>query len=384
MADIYYAVRWAVGIANDNTHGYDQANRNGPDYDCSSFVSTALNNAGFNISPSSWTGNMRQQLLSDGWTEAPITAQRRLGHVFLNEQHHVIMCVDDTQIVQASINENGGVTGGQTGDQTGREIYVTNFYTPSYGWDYHLVPPLSSYYQNYSWHAKANGGYARDTSEAQENVLLMASILQSKGWGIESIAAMLGAAVGESGLNPWRWESDYIPTITEAQGWTPAQAEQHGYGMWQFTPYSKYVDNAQSYPGYSPHFADQQGSPLDGQAQTLFANDNIPTSWSHNLYNYYYDDFIAIGVDINDFYFITYEQFKAGNDTLANLTGAFTLCYLRPADWAAAQSYQTRVDNAVYWYNFLTGTPIPPYGGTSGKMNIMIYLKPLWKKQLGG
>ena len=32
------AVTWAVGIANDNSHGYDQADRWGPDYDCSSLV----------------------------------------------------------------------------------------------------------------------------------------------------------------------------------------------------------------------------------------------------------------------------------------------------------------------------------------------------------
>ena len=32
------AVNWAIQIANDNSHGYDQANRWGPDYDCSSLL----------------------------------------------------------------------------------------------------------------------------------------------------------------------------------------------------------------------------------------------------------------------------------------------------------------------------------------------------------
>ena len=30
------AVTWAIEIANDPAHGYDQDNRWGPDYDCSS------------------------------------------------------------------------------------------------------------------------------------------------------------------------------------------------------------------------------------------------------------------------------------------------------------------------------------------------------------
>ena len=32
------AVEWAISIANDNSHGYDQAHRDGPDYDCSSLI----------------------------------------------------------------------------------------------------------------------------------------------------------------------------------------------------------------------------------------------------------------------------------------------------------------------------------------------------------
>ena len=32
------AVQIAVGIANDNSHGYSQTSRRGPDYDCASLV----------------------------------------------------------------------------------------------------------------------------------------------------------------------------------------------------------------------------------------------------------------------------------------------------------------------------------------------------------
>ena len=43
---IQSAVAWARGIAADASHGYDQANRWGPDYDCSSFVISAYKAAG--------------------------------------------------------------------------------------------------------------------------------------------------------------------------------------------------------------------------------------------------------------------------------------------------------------------------------------------------
>ena len=41
-AVIESAVNWAVGIANDNSHGYDQNSRWGVDYDCSSLVISAF------------------------------------------------------------------------------------------------------------------------------------------------------------------------------------------------------------------------------------------------------------------------------------------------------------------------------------------------------
>lgn len=145
MADIYKSVEWAVQVAEDDSHGYDQQYRNGPDYDCSSFVSTALNKGGFNISPYSWTGNMVSQLKKDGFYEVPIDDKRQLGDVFIHEEHHVVLCVDAHRIVQASINEKGGIKNGEKGDQTGREIYVGTFYHPYYGWQYHLRPPKSAY-----------------------------------------------------------------------------------------------------------------------------------------------------------------------------------------------------------------------------------------------
>lgn len=136
MGNINIAVDWAIKIANDESHGYDQINRNGPDYDCSSFVSTALNKAGFPISIYSWTGNMKKQLLDAGFKVC--SSPWKKGDIHLNELNHVCMSVDSNNIVEASINEFGGIKGGEPGDQTGTEIRIKPYYEYRKGWDIHL------------------------------------------------------------------------------------------------------------------------------------------------------------------------------------------------------------------------------------------------------
>jgi hypothetical protein len=142
MGKIAEAVALARRMAADNTHGYDQAHRWGPDYDCSSLVITIWRDVGVPVAGATYTGNMKAAFLKSGFSD--VTAQinlssgygLRAGDVLLNERSHAAMMVSERQLVQASINERGTVTGGQTGDQTGREINERNYYnyTPG-GWD---------------------------------------------------------------------------------------------------------------------------------------------------------------------------------------------------------------------------------------------------------
>ena len=136
MGNMNKAVSWAIGIARDDSHGYDQENRNGPDYDCSSFVGTALHNAGFPVSPYSTTRNLVPQLRAAGFVDCKPPYKK--GDIHITPGHHVVMSIDASSIVHASINEKNDITGGKTGDQTGREICTRSFYTPTYGWGYHL------------------------------------------------------------------------------------------------------------------------------------------------------------------------------------------------------------------------------------------------------
>lgn len=129
MSKIENAVAWEEQIAADDSHGYSQVHRNGPDYDCSSFVGTALAKAGFPVSPYSTTRNLGEQLVNAGFVKCGKPWKR--GDIHLAAGHHVTMSVDANRIVHASQSENGGIAG-QTGDQTGKEICIRSYYDLPY------------------------------------------------------------------------------------------------------------------------------------------------------------------------------------------------------------------------------------------------------------
>lgn len=141
MSIIEKAVNWMIGIANDNTHGYDQGSRWSPDYDCSSLVISAWKQAGVNLT-CTYTGNMYANMVNKGFSD--VTSQVNLatgsglarGDVLLNVANHTAMYIGNGQICEATGNEKGGITGGQTGDQTGREICINSY--RNYPWNYVL------------------------------------------------------------------------------------------------------------------------------------------------------------------------------------------------------------------------------------------------------
>lgn len=140
MSVIEKAIAWALGIANDASHGYDQTRRWGPDYDCSSLVIQAFKEAGLPLT-ATYTGNMKYDFLRNGFADAStlnvvelnMGAGLKRGDVLLNEQHHCAIYLGDGRVVQASSNERGGITGGESGDQTGGEINVSWY--RNYPWD---------------------------------------------------------------------------------------------------------------------------------------------------------------------------------------------------------------------------------------------------------
>lgn len=142
------AAQIAVTIANDDKHGYSQANRNGTlgsgDFDCSSLViycyDLAFREAGVSPTPSqcgaSYTGNMLAAFTRCGFKSFRDDhgAGLRVGDVLLNEQKHtaIVCSLNPVKVVNA-----GGDRGyPQSGDQTGTEIRVQNYW--SFPWDWVL------------------------------------------------------------------------------------------------------------------------------------------------------------------------------------------------------------------------------------------------------
>ncbi len=121
------AIEWAISIANDNSHGYNGTNRNGPDYDCSSFVSTAFKNGGFSVSGSLGTGNMLNAFISAGFTKynkGAVSLQR--GDILLRPKTssrggHTEIYLGNNQCVAAHSDKDG-----KSGDSSGKEIEVRN------------------------------------------------------------------------------------------------------------------------------------------------------------------------------------------------------------------------------------------------------------------
>ena len=133
--DVSY-LNWAVEIAADDSHGYSQAARTGPDYDCSSFVWYALTDAGYDLGSYPFaTGSMPDILAAAGFEQLPYTGMEDLmpGDILWvhgDAAQHTEMYMGDEQLVGAACDLDGGLPGDQSG--TGDEIRVGAFYDD--GW----------------------------------------------------------------------------------------------------------------------------------------------------------------------------------------------------------------------------------------------------------
>lgn len=132
MGNINKACEWLKAIADDNSHGYSQTHRQGPDYDCSSHVLNALKAGGFSVNVNGYTGNMYDILKGIGFAEVNDSKCIK-GDIYLTPGKHTVMAYANGMVCTAAGDKDG-----KTGDSSGGEIYCRQFYTPSYGWTYHM------------------------------------------------------------------------------------------------------------------------------------------------------------------------------------------------------------------------------------------------------
>lgn len=128
------AVQWAIATANDNSHGYSQSGRWGPDYDCSSFVITAYRQAGLKLTGASYTGNMRSAFLAEGFFDATKLVNLgsgggvQAGDVLLNDAAHTCLAIGAGRVANCRTDEGHP----QSGDQSGNEIRLQGYW--NYPW----------------------------------------------------------------------------------------------------------------------------------------------------------------------------------------------------------------------------------------------------------
>ncbi|MDO4621564.1 MAG: NlpC/P60 family protein [Eubacteriales bacterium] len=122
-------IAYGDALAKDDSHGYSQDRRWGPDYDCSSFVISCLRAAGIDTGDAVYTGNMKNELLKHGFVYMDLTSLSReqkagilqFGDVLLahnDRNQHAAFYVGNNWILDATDIEGDEATG----DQSGREI----------------------------------------------------------------------------------------------------------------------------------------------------------------------------------------------------------------------------------------------------------------------
>lgn len=198
------------------------------------------------------------------------------------------------------------------------------------------------------WHSKPTGGYALVDLEAEENAKQIFYTLHSWAWGLGAIAGVLGNLQYESGLNPWRWESDIVLRSDDID---IDDSYNHGYGFFQFTPAGKYChsDDAIDILGFGPNYLDIPGSEYDGYAQLWFVDS--------------YADYYPAPPYQN----ISYQQFKYMDSDPVLCADIWLVNYERGTPSVLRGEY------AEYWFDFLSDvTPIPPDTPES------------WKNLIGG
>lgn len=147
----------------------------------------------------------------------------------------------------------------------------------------------------------------------QNNAKLVKAFFRSMGWSYNAICAMLGNMEVESSINPGLIEGRK----------TTLDPDKDGYGLTQWTPASKLIN-----------WANKNGlswrNSGNTQCQRIQYEMLGEYQWVQNVK-------------------ISFGEFAKSTASIDYLTRAFCRNYERPAD----PDFDTRIANALYWYDFL-------------------------------
>ena len=199
-----------------------------------------------------------------------------------------------------------------------------------------------------TWHAKPAGGYSLGSADWIDNwneIIFMLS------WTDEAKAGMGGNLQHESGMNPWRWQSDTVNTSA-------------GYGLPQFTPASGYLALSGVTPNMSTSQITAGATPEDGARQMQAIDSDELHKWVSSCWRSYWSKITYAGLwayaqEIMNTWgngsSVSFSQFKACTDVDA-ATFIWLACYEGPG----APNYTARQTTARTIYTQYMGGVIPP------------------------
>lgn len=155
---------------------------------------------------------------------------------------------------------------------------------------------------------------ALNTAEMQNNATIIANALLPEGWTLNAVCAMLGNMELESSINPGRWEGDRVGTGP-------------GFGLVQWTPYTKLTNWIQSHYGSSDY-----------------------TNGDYQLGRILYELENGIQWAPTSDYPISFREFTRSTAPLAYLVAAFEYNYER-----GTPLLDIRTRHARYWWDYFGG-----------------------------
>lgn len=226
-----------------------------------------------------------------------------------------------------------------------------------------------------AWQAKPSGGYAVNSSEWKSNLDEINTYLSSQGWTLEAICGACGNFQAESGMNPWRWQSDSVSLTSKVKG----------YGICQWTPAYGYInDYGKGVDGYSPNLSvtqvTQGATPEDGHAQLIVIDTNKSGKFINRTSYCKY-------ADISGLYPLS--DYKQSTDLWLTTVG-WLFHFEFPADRSISVA-QARYRNSQACYEYLKGSeppdppdppdpPEPPTGLKRAKLPIYMY--PIYRRKI--